>query len=58
MNWVQRGTPLIPAHRKQGQVDLSEFEASLIYKVSFTTPRATQRNSHLGGRMRRHMLED
>ena len=35
--------PLIPALRRQGQVDFV-FEASLIYKVSFRTARATQRN--------------
>ena len=37
--------PLIPALWRQRQVVLSEFEASLVYKVSFTTARAdTQRN--------------
>jgi hypothetical protein len=36
--------PLIPALRRQGQADLCEFEASLVYRVSFRTARATQRN--------------
>ena len=37
--------PLIPALRRKRQVDLSEFEASLVYKVSSRTARAaTQRN--------------
>ena len=37
--------PLIPALGKQRQVDLSEFEASLVYKASFKTARiVTQRN--------------
>jgi hypothetical protein len=35
--------PLIPAFRRQGQTDLSEFKASLDCKVSFRTARATQR---------------
>jgi hypothetical protein len=39
-------TPLIPALRKQRQA-ISEFEASLVYKVSSRTVRATQRNSVL-----------
>jgi hypothetical protein len=37
-------TSLILALRRQRQADLSEFEASLVYKVSSTTARATQRN--------------
>ena len=38
-------TPLIPAHGRQRQVDLSEFEASLIYKASLRTVRTVkQRN--------------
>jgi len=38
-------TPLIPALRKQRKADLCEFEASLVYKVSFRIDRAvTQRN--------------
>ena len=37
--------PLIPALERQRQVDLYEFEASLVYTVSFRTVRAvTQRN--------------
>jgi hypothetical protein len=35
-------TPLIPALRKQRQVD-SEFEASLVYKVSSRTARAIKK---------------
>ena len=37
-------TLLIPALRRQRQVDLCKFEASLIYKASFRTVRAIQRN--------------
>jgi hypothetical protein len=37
-------TCLIPALGRQGQVDLSEFEASLVYRESSRTARATQRN--------------
>ena len=37
-------TPLIPALGKQRQEDLCEFEDSLVYRVSFRTARATQRN--------------
>lgn len=36
--------PLVPALRKQRQVDLCEFEASLVYKVSSRTAKATQRH--------------
>jgi hypothetical protein len=36
--------PLISALRRQRQVDLIEFEASLVYRVSSRTARATQRN--------------
>ena len=35
--------PLIPALGRQRQV-ISEFEASLVYRVSSRTARATQRN--------------
>jgi hypothetical protein len=35
---------LIPALGKQRQEDLCEFEASLVYRVSSTIARATQRN--------------
>jgi hypothetical protein len=34
--------PLIPALGQQMEVDLCEFEASLVYIVSFRTARATQ----------------
>jgi hypothetical protein len=37
-------TPFIPALGRQRQADLCEFDASLVYKVSFRTARATQRN--------------
>ena len=37
--------PLIPASGRQRQANLSEFEASLVYKVSSRTgSKATQRN--------------
>ena len=36
--------PLIPALRKQRQMGLCEFEASLVYRASSRTVRATQRN--------------
>jgi hypothetical protein len=35
---------LIPVLRRQRQVELSEFEASLVYTVSSRTSRTTQRN--------------
>jgi hypothetical protein len=37
-------TPLAPALGRQRQMDLLEFEASLAYKASSRTARATQRN--------------
>ncbi len=38
-------TPLIPAHGRQTKVDLCEFEASLVYRMSSRTDsKATQRN--------------
>lgn len=36
---------LRPTLRRQKQVDLCEFQASLIYRVSSKTAKATQRNS-------------
>jgi hypothetical protein len=36
--------PLIPELGRQRQVDLCVFEASLVYRVSSRTVRATQRN--------------
>ena len=36
--------PLMLALEKQKQEDLSEFEASLVYRASSRTARATQRN--------------
>ena len=40
--WWRWRTPLIPALRRQR--DLCEFQASLVYRVSSRTARATQRN--------------
>ena len=40
--------PLIPALRRLGQVDLCEFETSLVYRASSRTVRATQRNGEAG----------
>jgi hypothetical protein len=37
-------TPLIPALGRQRQVDLYEFEVSLIYRASSRTVKATQRD--------------
>ena len=37
-------TPLIPAFGRQSQTDLCEFEASLVFRVSSRTTRATRRN--------------
>lgn len=39
--------PLISALGKQGQVDLYEFEDSVVYIVSFRISRATQQDSDL-----------
>ena len=36
--------PLIPTFRRQNQVDISEFKATLLYRVSSRTARAIQRN--------------
>jgi hypothetical protein len=36
--------PLIPAFRRQRLVDLCELEASLIYRATSRTAKATQRN--------------
>ena len=41
---VLHHTPFIPALRRQKQVDLCEFEASLVYIASSQTARATQRD--------------
>jgi len=43
---------LIPAGRKQRQADLSEFEASLVYRVRSRTARVTQRSPVLKKQMR------
>ena len=37
-------TPLIPVLRRQRQANLSDLEASLVYRASSRTARATQRN--------------
>lgn len=37
--------PLIPALRRQGQVDVFKFEASLFYRASSRTDRATEKPS-------------
>ena len=37
-------SPLIPALRRQRQQDHCEFEASMVYRVSYTAARGTQRN--------------
>jgi len=39
--------PLTPAHRRQRQADLCEFKASVVYRVSFRSARATLRNPAL-----------
>jgi hypothetical protein len=36
--------PLIPALERQRQVDLYEFKASIVYRVSFKMAKSTQRN--------------
>ena len=36
--------PLVPTLSRQRQVDLCEFAASLVYRVSSRAARATQRN--------------
>jgi hypothetical protein len=46
---ARNGGVSIPAWRRQRQVDLCEFEASLVYKVRSRTVRATQRNPVLKG---------
>ena len=38
------GTPVIPALWEARDRRISEFEASLVYRVSSRTPRAIQRN--------------
>ena len=44
--------PLIPAHGRQKQADLCERKASLVYRVSFRTARATQRKPVLKNKNR------
>ena len=51
------GTSLIPALRGQRQEDLYEFEASLVYRVSPRTARATQRNPVLKNQRKKIILE-
>jgi hypothetical protein len=50
-------TPLIPALRRQGQT-ISEFEASLVYKVSSRTARAIQRNPVLKSKNKKQKDEE
>ena len=40
----RQGTSLIPVLSRQRQAELWEFEASWVYRVSFRTARAIQRN--------------
>ena len=35
---------LIPAHRRQRQVSLCEFEASLVYRANYRTARVKKKN--------------
>jgi hypothetical protein len=44
VNWVLWRMPLIPSLRRQRQ-EISELEASLVYRASSRPTRATQRNS-------------
>jgi hypothetical protein len=47
LNWAVKlikVMPLIPALRRQRQVDLSEFKAILVYRTNSRTARATQRH--------------
>ena len=46
--------PLILVLRKQKQVDLCEFKASLVYRVSSRTARPTERNPVLGRKTKPH----
>jgi hypothetical protein len=41
---IEAHTPLIPALRRQAQTDLCEFEASLIYRMSFRMPELLSEN--------------
>lgn len=41
-------TPLIPVHRKQRQLDLCDFEASLVYTVRFRKDKVIQKGPVLG----------
>jgi hypothetical protein len=52
--WWWWCTPLIPALRRQSRGRrISEFEASLVYRVSSRTARATQRNPVLKNKTNR-----
>ena len=48
--------PLIPALRRQRQVDLCEFEGSMVYRVSFRTAKATQKY-HLKNRKKSNFIK-
>ena len=50
MSWAWGHTTLVPAIGRQRQVDLSEFEASQVYKVSFRTARLIKTNPVWGKR--------
>jgi hypothetical protein len=43
---IQGTTSLIPAHRRQRQSELSEFKASLVYRVSSRTARDIQNKTN------------
>ena len=43
-SWVEMAHTFNPALRRQRQTDLCEFEASLVYRASSRTVRATQKN--------------
>jgi hypothetical protein len=49
------GSTLIPALKRQGQGELCEFKASLVYRVSSRIAKATPRNpvSGVGGGMKK-----
>ena len=50
-------TPLVPALGKQRLVDLCEFEASVVYRVSSRTgSKATQRKKPFLKKNRKHLL--
>jgi hypothetical protein len=50
-------TPRFPALRTQRLADLCEFEANLVYRVSFRSAKTTQKNLISKGRRRRRKKE-